>query len=121
MKKFLSFLFSIFYLLSSTSVYAADPNPGPAGRQQLVELFTRIINLSVEAAFMILLLMLIYAGIRYLTSGGDPKSIEAASSTITWSLLGIVFMAIAWLLLRLIADFTGVDVTKFCIGFDPCR
>ncbi len=119
MKKFLLFLSSIFYLLSSTPIYA-DLGPDAAGKQELVDLFTRIINLAVEAAFMVLLIMLIYAGIRFLTSGGEPKSIAAASTTITWALLGIIFMAIAWLLLKLIADFTGVDVTKFCIGFTKC-
>ncbi len=110
--------FIVCSLWFTPPVYAA--NPGPAGKTQLVELFTRIINLSAEAAFIVLLIMLIYAGIRYLTSGGDPKSISAASSTITWALLGIIFMAIAWLLLKLIENFTGVPVTKFCIGFTGC-
>lgn len=120
MKKFLLFLSSTFYLLSSTPAYAAD-NIGPAGPTQLVQLFTRIINLAVEAAFTVLLIMLVYAGIKFLTSGGDPKAISSASATITWALLGILFLAIGWLLLLLIKNFTGVDVTKFCIGFGECK
>lgn len=95
-------------------------NPGPAGVTQLTELITRIINLSVEAAFTVLLIMLVYAGIKFITSGGDPKAISAAGTTITWAILGILFLAIAWLLLRLIESFTGIPVTKFCIGFNPC-
>lgn len=118
MKKFLLFLSSIFYFLSSAPAYAA--NPQPAGAKQLQELFTRIINLSAEAAFTVLLIMLVYAGIKFLTSGGDPKAIGAASGTITWALLGILFMAIGWLFLLLIKNFTGVDVTKFCISFSEC-
>lgn len=120
MKRFLSFLLFTIYFLISSSVFAADLGPGAAGKDQLIQLVTRIINLSAEAAFTVLVLMLVYAGIKYLTSGGDPKAIGAASSTITWALLGILFMAIAWLFLLLIKNFTGVDVTKFCLGFDAC-
>lgn len=120
MKTFLVFLSSAFYLLASSLVYADDVNPGPAGKDQLIALFRRIINLSVEAAFTVLLIMLVYAGIRFITSGGDPKSISAASTTVTWAILGILFLAIGWLLLRLVESFSGIPVTRFCIGFNPC-
>lgn len=94
--------------------------PGPAGIDQLQQLILRIINLSVGLAFVALLIMLIYGGIKYLISGGDPKVLPAASHTITWAILGIVFLILAWLILKLIHAFTGVDVTQFCISFSPC-
>jgi hypothetical protein len=115
----LPFLLTTNYLLSITTVFAA-PGDTPAGKQQLTDLFTRIINLSAEGAFIVLFIMLIVAGIRFLTSGGDPKALTSASGTLTWALLGVVFMAIAWLLLRLIENFTNVPVTNFCIGFWGC-
>lgn len=119
MKKILLSLWLIANSLWLTaSVYAE--NPGPAGVTQLKEMFTRIINLSVEAAFTVLTIMLVYAGIKYITSGGDPKAISAASTTITWALLGILFLAIGWLLLRLVENFTNIPVTHFCIGFNAC-
>jgi hypothetical protein len=120
MKKILLGLQVAAYSLLPTQVAYAQTNPGPAGKEQLVQLITRIINLSVEAAFLVLIIMLIYAGIKFLTSGGDPKAIGSASGTITWALLGILFLAIGWLILRLIESFTGVPVTKFCIGFEAC-
>lgn len=92
-------------------------NPGPAGVVQLQQLFQRILNISVSIAFIVLTIMLITAGIKYLTSGGDPKSLAAAGQTITWALLGLLFLALAWLILVLIKAFTGVDVLQFCIGF----
>lgn len=93
--------------------------PDPAGVQQLQDIIQRIINLVVGAAFVVLLVMLIVAGIRYITSGGEQKSLQSAHNTLTWALLGILFMVIAWLILLLVKAFTGVDVTKFCIGFAP--
>lgn len=94
------------------------PNPGPAGLVQLQELFQRIINISVSLAFFALFIMLVVGAIKLMTSGGEPKSLQSAGQTFTWALLGILFLAMAWLILRLIEAFTGVPVTKFCIGFD---
>lgn len=95
-------------------------NDTAAGVGQLQELFQRIINLSVGLAFIVLTIMLVVGGIRYLTSGGDPKALSSASTTLTWALLGMFFLVIAWLILLLIKAFTGVDVTIFCISFTGC-
>lgn len=91
----------------------------PVGLSQLQNLIQRIINLSIGAAFIALIIMLVVGGIKYLTSGGEPKQISSANNTLTWALLGIVFLVIAWLILLLIKAFTGVEVTKFCLGFKP--
>lgn len=91
----------------------------PAGVVQLQALTERIISISVGLAFVALLIVLVYAAIRFLTSGGEPKSIQSASLTVTWALLGMLFLVIIWLILRLIEAFTGAPVTQFCIGFRP--
>lgn len=92
-------------------------DPGPAGIKQLQELFTRIINLSVPLAFIALTVMLVIAGIKFITSGGEAKPLQSAAATATWALLGILFLVFAWLILQLIEAFTGVRVTQFCLGF----
>lgn len=93
-------------------------NPGAAGIVQIQELITRLISISVALAFIIFSIVMVYAGIRFITSGGDPKSIAAASQAITWGFLGILFLVLAWLILILIEAFTGVPVSKtFCLGF----
>lgn len=93
--------------------------PDPAGITQLQELVQRIINISVGLAFIAVTVVLFYAGFKYLISGGEPKALGQAASAITWALLGILFLAIAWLVLKLIEAFSGVPVTQFCIGFAP--
>lgn len=94
-----------------------SPTPGAAGPIQIVELFQRILNISVATAFIALTVMLLYAGFTYLTSAGDPTSTKKAAATITQALLGILYMALIWLALKLLATFTGVDLTHFCFGF----
>lgn len=90
-----------------------DVGPSPAGIAEFEGLFSNIISVVVGLGFIILVVMLVIAGYKYLTSGGEPKAVTSAHQTVTWALLGIAFMAIAWLVLQLIKGFTGVDVTTF--------
>ncbi len=90
----------------------ANVETNAAGLTQIENLFRQIINLSVAAAFVALVVVLVWAGIRFLTSGGDAKALQSAGMTITWALLGMLFLVIAWLVLQLIAAFTGLDVLK---------
>lgn len=94
--------------------------PPPAGLKELEDLFARIISLSVGLSFIALFVMLIVSGIKFLTSGGEPKALQAAGQSLTWALLGILFLAVAWLILQLIATFvgipglTGFDLSTLC-------
>lgn len=88
-------------------------NPEPAGLKQIEQIFANVIGAAVGLGFIAALIMLISAGFKYLTSNGEPKSLAAAHQTVTWALLGIVFMAIGWVALLLIRSFTGIDVTIF--------
>lgn len=99
-------------------VYAAcDPQfgPCPAGLTELEGVFGNLISVIVGLGFIALLVLIVMAGFKYLTSGGEPKAIQSAHHTLIWALLGILFMAIAWLVLQLIFNFTGIDVTVFNI------
>lgn len=93
------------------------PNPEPAGLLQLQGLIFRLINISVTLAFIILTIMIVYGGIKFIISAGEPKGVEAAKLTLTYALLGIVMMIVGWLVLKLIEAFTGVPVANFCLGF----
>jgi hypothetical protein len=115
--------FSVFIHTLSSLAQAKTPQiviasgPPAAGLPELQNLFTRIIALSVPIAFMAVTVMLAVAGIKYLTSGGDSKALGAAHGTVTWALMGIVFLALSWLILLLIEAFTGVKVTQFNLTF----
>lgn len=85
----------------------------PAGLQQIEDIFSNFISIIVGVGFIALIVMMVMAGIQYLTSGGEQKQIQQAHQTVTWALLGILFMAIGWLVLRLVETFTGVPVTVF--------
>jgi hypothetical protein len=48
----------------------------------------------------------------YLSSGGNPESLQKAKSTLTYAIIGIVLLLLAWFTLRFIEIFTGVQVTR---------
>lgn len=96
------------------------PECGAAGIVQVQELMTRLINVSVTIAFMAMTVWLAWSAIKFfITSGGDPKSLAAAWNSVTWIFMGIVFMVLAYLALKLIFAVTGADVTNYCLGFPP--
>ena len=95
--------------------YVAKYGPCPAGLDQLEQMIGNIISVIVGLGFIAMLVLLIMAGFKYLTSGGEPKALQAAHHTLAWAILGLFLMAVAWMLLQLIQAFTGIEVTVFNI------
>jgi len=78
-------------------------------------IFANVIRLALGFAGIALFVMLLIGGLKYITSGGDPKAAESARKTITFAILGMVLVASAYLLLLLIGSFTGADIGNFVI------
>ena len=60
--------------------------------------------------------MVIFAGTRLVMAGSDTKAYAAAWSTFTYAVLGVVLLAVAWLALIFIQNFTGAQVTQFGVS-----
>lgn len=118
----------VFPLLSlTTRVYAATlGNLGgePGGPQDvatiksLETLFANVVRAVVALSGVALFVMLVVGGYSLLFSGGDQKKLETAKGTITNAIIGIVVIVMAYLILRLIGVFTGLEdvITKFEIN-----
>jgi hypothetical protein len=83
----------------------------------LEPLFTNVVNMIVALSGVGLFLMLVIGGFNFLFSGGDQKKLEMARGTITNALMGLVLLVAAYLILKTIEIFTGVQVTKFQVFF----
>jgi len=79
-------------------------------------LFENFLKIITPLAGLVFFGMFITGGFKYLTAGGDPKKMASASHTITLSFIAIIGIIIAWLILLLIKNFTGVNVTEFKIS-----
>lgn len=62
----------------------------------------KIYNLVKYAATAIAALMLLFAGITYMTSGGDPKKKETAKNMATYVVIGLVIIWVAPLVVSLL-------------------
>lgn len=79
-------------------------------------LFANIISPVPALLALVAVGMIIFAGIRLLTAGADPKAYKSAWDTFTWAVIGLILLAAAWLIIVLIGKFTGADLSTFTIG-----
>jgi hypothetical protein len=110
-------------LLSSGLAMAAPPNPnacpdagtskgevlngiGESGNDcdssGVNSVFHGIVVLISFIAGIIAVIMIILAGIRYITSAGDPNKVSGAKNTLIYALIGILVAALAQILVHFV-------------------
>jgi Type IV secretion system pilin len=87
----------------------------PAKISDLSTVFGNVVSAALGLAAIVLFVLLLMGGFKYITSGGDPKAVESAQKTITSAIIGLVLILVSYLILVLITNITGVDVTNFKI------
>ena len=85
--------------------------------QDLSCYFGNILEAIIPLIGIISFIMILVGGFKILTSAGDPKGMAGGKQTITLAIVGIILAIVSWLILVLIENITGVDVTKFNFGF----
>ena len=75
----------------------------------LEAVFSNVVSVVLGLSGVVLFIMLIVGGFKYLTAGGDPKALEAAKGTLSHAILGLVVLVLAFIILKVIAEVTGVS------------
>jgi len=102
----------VFLIFPATALAAGEE---PATFEQLTEIFGSAVSAVAIIGGFLSFIALIIGGFRYITARGDPKAIAAAQGMITWAVVGLGMIIISWLILKFIADFTGLPLTTFQI------
>jgi hypothetical protein len=68
----------------------------------LNQIITLVINVFTVIVGFIAIVMMIYGGFKYITSGGDSGNVTAAKNTIMYALIGLVVVALAQLIVRFV-------------------
>ena len=89
----------------------------PALLSDLPKYFGNILEAMIPLIGFLAFIMVLVGGFKILTSGGDPKGMAGGKQTITLAIVGIALSIISWLVLVVIKNTTGVDVTQFKFGF----
>ena len=78
-------------------------------------LFGRIVGVVIGLAGIAFFVMMLVGGFKFMTAGGDPKAHEAARGTLTMAIAGLVLIAMAYIIILIIGNVTGVPLTEFKI------
>lgn len=85
----------------------------PATIKDLEEIIRNLLHVVVRLAGIVVFVMFLIGGVQYLTSGGNPEETKKATGTLTYAVLGLVLILLAWFILLFVENFTGVKVTEF--------
>jgi hypothetical protein len=118
------YLLSVFYL---TSGFVLAQSSG--GWKQAPDFkspfndwcsFLKFLNDMIKWVLVIGLLigvvMIIYGGIKFVTAGGSTEAAGTAGKIIGFAAVGIVIIALAFALVRVLGSLTGVDFSTECEG-----
>ena len=126
MRKLLSFLLFAFCYLLFARLFASPvwAQPGVcwvSGDVLTISCLSyfiqRMIDFIYPLAAAIALFFLMWGGVKFIRSSGEPKSVEEAKKTMTYALLGLAVIFLIWFILWVIREATGVDLTQYNIFF----
>jgi hypothetical protein len=123
MKKFIgaAISFSSFLALAPRA-FAADFHACPDAFANLCtfssqpgDLIALVIRVILIVAIVVALFFLIWGGIKWITSGGDEKQVEAAKGHVVAAIVGLVIALAAFFIMQFIGGFFKVDLLNFNI------
>lgn len=79
-------------------------------------IYERVLQNAMGLIMIIMFLMVVSGGIKWLTSSGEPKDIENAKGRITFAIIGLAVIILAWFILKFLSDFLTVpNLLQFTI------
>ena len=79
-----------------------DPLPTDDPKYCKDGIFTSIVNVALFLIGAISVIMIVYGGIRYTTSGGNDKNVTAAKDTILYAVVGLVVAILAYAIVNFV-------------------
>lgn len=80
---------------------AACPDPAAAG-SNVNDIVATVINIFSWVVGVVSVIMIIYGGFKYITSGGDAGGVTAAKNTILYAIVGLVIVALAQVIVQFV-------------------
>jgi len=107
-----------FYVVSSTMLalpamvsaqgYAQPTNPGGMPDSDINDVITNVLNWFLGFLAVLSILMIVIAGIMYITSGGDEGRVDKAKSWLTYSIIGLVVALLGFVIVKAVGAALGV-------------
>jgi hypothetical protein len=81
----------------------------------LEALFANVVSVMLGLAGIVLFVMLVIGGIKYIRSGADAAKAEASKQLLSSAVKWVFFIILALLVLVFIQQVTGVPITNFIV------
>lgn len=105
--------------LPAFAVWAADdisilPTDrwGDLGNLTIQGVVSGLIRLVLVLVSLIFFAILIWGGVRWISSKGDKGEVENARNQITHALIGLAIVFVAWAIVKLIGTLFGIDILQ---------
>ena len=69
---------------------------------KLNNLIKQVINILSIVVGVVAVVMIIFGGLKYITSGGDSSNVSSAKNTIIYAIIGLVIVALAQFIVRFV-------------------
>ncbi|HOV34752.1 MAG TPA: pilin [Candidatus Dojkabacteria bacterium] len=90
-------------MLDKTAVFAAGDDEPPR-LEQLFSTLEIIFQKLSPIAGILCIIFIVLGGYMWMTSAGDPIKIKKAQGTLTWAIIGLVFIVISGIILSVILN-----------------
>ena len=108
MKKILSAILLISFLVLPVFVLADGPGEGPPADLDVITVLQGLVNWMFYILMIVAALFLVFAGFTYLTASGDPDKVKTAHQSVMWALVGVAVAVMARGLVALVEKILGV-------------
>ncbi len=92
-----------------SGVCVSTENPDVATIQGLQCLLANVLSVSLTLLGIAGFVMIVIGALRWLFLGGNTQDVEGAKKTMTFAVIGIIVALSAFIILNLVASFTGVS------------
>ena len=88
----------------ATKVYAQGEPPRIEGMFGIID---SMLDKIMPVVVLLCVAMFIVGGYMWIVSGGNPESTKKAQGTMTWAVIGFVFVFLARMILTIVYDFVS--------------
>ncbi|MBI3485848.1 hypothetical protein HY025_02780 [Candidatus Daviesbacteria bacterium] len=81
--------------------------PSVTGEQGISSVLSKVVELIYIFAAILFVFYILYAALKFIYSEGHKESVQDAKSTITWAIIGVIFMSLSFVILRIVGNITG--------------
>ncbi len=86
---------------------------GPGGINTIGDLINKVLTFLIPLIVIILFFILVWGGIDFLTSQGNPEKLKSGRGKITAGIIGFVLFLLAFLITRILASIFGIGQEIF--------